>query len=109
MREPWKQYHIVLVNLDPTMGSEIRKTRPCVIVSPDEMNKYLGTIIVCPVTSVKRAYPTRISITLKRKVSWIAADQIRTIAKERIIRSLGSLKADSIETLKSILQEMLVD
>ena len=105
----WKQYQIVLVNLDPTIGHEIRKTRPCVIVSPDEMNKHLGTIIVCPVTSVKRAYPTRISITLKRKASWIAVDQIRTIAKERIIRSLGALSADSIGSLKSMLQEMLVD
>ncbi len=83
-----EQYQIVLVNLDPTIGSEIKKTRPCVIISPNEMNNYLRTIIVAPMTTTSRKYPTRIEVKHERKIGWIVVDQVRTIDKQRII-SIG--------------------
>lgn len=104
-----KQYQIVVVNLDPTVGSEIRKTRPCVVVSPDEMNRHLNTITVCPMTSTSKPYPTRVKILVQRKVSWIVVDQIRTIDRNRIIKVAGHLKIDTIVELKAILKETFVD
>lgn len=104
-----KQYQIVLVNLDPTIGSEIKKTRPCVIISPDEMNKYLRTIIVAPMTTTSRKYPTRIEVKHDRKIGWIVIDQIRTIDKQRIIRVLGRLSQPEMKELKSVIKETLVD
>jgi len=104
-----KQYQIVLVNLDPTMGSEIKKTRPCVIISPDEMNKYLRTIIVAPMTTTSRKYPTRIEVKHDRKIGWIVVDQIRTIDKQRIIKALGRLSQPEIKELKSVIKETFVD
>ena len=79
-----KQYSIILVNLDPTVGSEIKKTRPCVIISPDEMNKYLNTIVVAPMTTSLKKYPTRIPVKHNDKEGMVAIDQIRTIDKKRI-------------------------
>jgi len=76
------QYDIVLVNLDPTVGSEIKKTRPCVIISPNEMNKYLRTIVVAPMTTNTKKYPTRIPVKSNGKKGMIAIDQIRTIDKQ---------------------------
>ena len=104
-----KQYQIVLVNLDPTIGSEIKKTRPCVIITPDEMNKYLRTIIVAPMTTNSRKYPTRIEVKHDRKIGWIVIDQIRTIDKQRIIKILGSLSKPEIKELKSVIKEAFVD
>ncbi len=104
-----KQYQIVLVNLDPTIGSEIKKTRPCVIISPDEMNKYLRTIIVAPMTTTSRKYPTRIEVKHNRKIGWIVIDQIRTIDKQRIIKILGRLSQPEIKELKSVVKETFVD
>ena len=104
-----KQYQIVLVNLDPTIGSEIKKTRPCVIISPDEMNKYLRTIIVAPMTTTSRKYPTRIEVKHDRKIGWIVIDQIRTIDKQRIIRILERLSQPEIKELKSVIKETFVD
>jgi mRNA interferase MazF len=104
-----KQYQIVLVNLDPTIGSEIKKTRPCVIISPDEMNKYLRTIIVAPMTTTSRKYPTRIEVKHDRKIGWIVVDQIRTIDKQRIIKVLGRLSQPEIKELKSVIKETFVD
>jgi len=104
-----KQYQIVLVNLDPTIGSEIKKTRPCVIISPDEMNKFLRTIIVAPMTTTSRKYPTRIEVKHDRKIGWIVVDQIRTIDKQRIIRVLGRLSQPEIKELKSVIKETFVD
>lgn len=103
------QYQIILVNLDPTVGSEIKKTRPCVIISPDEMNKYLQTIIVAPMTSSGKKYPTRIEVKHDNKIAWIVVDQIRTIDKERIIKKIGSLSQSEIFALKSIIKETFVD
>ena len=104
-----KQYQIVLVNLDPTIGSEIKKTRPCVIISPDEMNKYLRTIIVAPMTTTSRKYPTRIEVKHDSKIGWIVIDQIRTIDKQRIIRVLGRLTQTEIKEMKSIIKETFID
>jgi len=104
-----KQYQIVLVNLDPTVGSEIKRTRPCVIVSPDEMNKYLRTIIVAPMTTTSRRYPTRIEVKRKNKTGWIVIDQIRTIDKQRVIKILDSLSNKEVIETKSIIKETFVD
>jgi mRNA interferase MazF len=103
------QYQIVLVNLDPTIGSEIKKTRPCVIISPNEMNKHLRTIVVAPMTTKSRKYPTRIEVKYDRKTGWIVIDQIRTIDKQRIIKILGELSNPEIKELKSVLKETFVD
>ena len=103
-----KQYNIVLVNLDPTIGSEIKKTRPCVIISPDEMNKYLQTIVVAPMTSSSKSYPTRVQVKHNKTKGWVVLDQIRTIDKQRIIKVLGTLTEKEIYSVKSIIHETYV-
>jgi mRNA interferase MazF len=104
-----KQYTIVLANLDPTIGSEIKKTRPCVVISPDEMNKYLNTIVIAPMTTTSKQYPTRVEIKHDNKIGWIVLDQIRTIDKQRIIKDLGRLSKPEIKEVKYILKETFVD
>ncbi len=104
-----RQYQIVIVNLDPTIGSEIRKTRPCIVVSPDEMNRHLQTITVCPITSTSKPYPTRLRVNVQRKVSWIVVDQIRTLDRKRIVKSIGHLNEETIGELKAIIKETFVD
>lgn len=104
-----KQYQIVLVNLDPTIGSEMKKTRPCVIISPNEMNKHLDTIVVAPMTSSSKNYPTRVSINFDKKTGWIVLDQIRTIDKQRIVKILGTLTEKEIIKVKAVLKETFVD
>jgi len=103
------QYQIVLVNLDPTIGSEIKKTRPCIIISPNEMNKHLRTIVISPMTTKSKKYPTRIEIKLDDKIGWVVIDQIRTIDKQRIIKILGILSKPEIKEVKAILKETFVD
>ena len=103
------QYAIVLVNLDPTLGSEIQKTRPCVVVSPNEMNKHLNTIIIAPMTSSLKEYPTRVAVNHNSKKGMIALDQIRTVDKKRILKVLGKLNKKEIQSTKEVLKEMLVD
>lgn len=102
------QYEIVLVNLEPTLGNEISKTRPCVVVSPDEMNIYLRTIVIVPITSTLKNYPTRISISYQNVMGMAAVDQIRTIDKLRIVKIIGTLEIDTIEKLKRIIDETYV-
>ena len=103
------QYQIVLVNLDPTIGSEIKKTRPCIIISPDEMNKYLQTVTIAPMTSQSKPYPTRIEVKHNSKKGWIVLDQIRTIDKQRIIKVLDKLTSKEIIKLKLTIKETFVD
>lgn len=103
------QYQIVLVNLDPTIGSKIKKTRPCVTISPNEMNKYLQTIVVAPMTTTSRKYPTRIEVKHDRKIGWIVIDQIRTIDKQRIVRILGRLSKPEVKEVKSVMKETFID
>ena len=104
-----RQYQIVIVNLDPTIGSEIKKTRPCVVVSPDEMNSNLRTIVIVPLTSNKRKYPTRVTILYQGNEGRLAVDQIRAIDKQRIIEVKSELKTKEILELKSILKRTYVD
>ena len=103
------QYQIVWVSLDPTIGSEIKKTRPCVIISPNEMNRYLQTIMIAPITSASRNYPTRVSIKHPKTKGWIVLDQIRTIDRIRIVKILNRLNDKEILQVKNIIREMLVD
>jgi mRNA interferase MazF len=104
-----RQYDIILVNLDPTIGSEIKKTRPCLVISPDEMNKYLRTVIVAPMTTADRTYPTRVVIHHNDKIGAAAIDQIRTIDKSRAIKSLGKISKAEIENCKAVIQETFVN
>lgn len=103
------QYQIILVNLDPTLGSETKKTRPCVVISPDEMNKFLNTVVIAPMTTSSKNYPTRIEIKHDNKIGWVVLDQIRTIDKQRIIKDLGQLTKSEINELKSVLKETYID
>ena len=103
------QYQIVLVNLDPTVGSEIKKTRPCVVISPNEMNKYLQTVIIAPMTSQSRRYPTRVEVRHNDKKGLIVIDQIRTIDKSRVIKVLDQLSSKEVDHVKSVIRETLVD
>ena len=104
-----KQYQIVLVNLDPAVGSEIKKTRLCVIISLNEMNKYLNTVIIAPMTTESKKYPTRIEVKYDSKKGWIVLDQIRTVDKQRIFKALDSLTNKEIEKVKMTIKELLVD
>ena len=103
------QYDIVLVNLDPTIGSEMKKTRPCVVLSPNEMNKYLQTIVIAPLTSSSRSYPTRVEIKHKITKGWIVIDQVRTIDRIRIVKRFEKLTDKEIEQVKNVIKETFVD
>ncbi len=104
-----KQYQIVLVNLDPSLGSEIQKTRPCVIVSPNELNDNLRTVVIAPMTSTSRKYPTRVKIKHNNQEGWVVIDQIRTIDKVRIVKKFNSLSEKEIRECKRVLRETFVD
>lgn len=104
-----KQYQVVLVNLEPTLGSEIKKTRPCVVLSPNEMNQYLNTVVVAPMTTTDKAYPTRVKVRHKKRDGRIAIDQIRTIDKQRIIQVSGMLSEKEIHQCKAVLKATFVD
>jgi len=103
------QYAIVLVNLDPSLGSEIKKTRPCVIISPDEMNKYLNTIVIAPMTTNLKRYPTRVAVEHDNKKGMVVIDQIRTVDKVRIMKVLGKLTKSEIKMCKEVIKETFVD
>ena len=103
------QYQVTLVNLDLTIGSEIYKTRPCLIVSPDEMNKHLKTIVIAPLTSNARKYPSRVSMKRQVKTSNIVLDQIRTIDRRRVISRSETITSKQIQEVKTTLRKMFVD
>jgi mRNA interferase MazF len=103
------QYEIVLVNLDPTIGSEMKKTRPCVVISPNEMNKFLQTIVIAPLTSSSKSYPTRVEIIHSKMKGWVVLYQIRTIDRIRIIKKLGKLATTEIKQVKAVLMETYVE
>ncbi|MDR3550204.1 MAG: type II toxin-antitoxin system PemK/MazF family toxin [Candidatus Babeliales bacterium] len=100
------RFEVFLVTLDPTHGSEINKTRPCLIISPNEMNHYINTVIVAPMTTKSRDYPTRIPVTFIRKKGFIVLDQIRTVDKERLVKKLGVIKESEAKQTLQALQEM---
>lgn len=104
-----KQYQIVLVNLDPTLGSEIQKTRPCVIISPNEINDNLRTVVIAPMTTTNRKYPTRVQVNHNSQEGWVVMDQIRTIDKIRIVEKFESLTDKEIQECKRVLRETYVD
>ena len=103
-----QQYDIVLVNLDPTVGSEIKKPRPCAIISPDDINRQLNTVIIAPITSTSMSYPTRIYTKSLSIPGWIVLDQIRTIDQSRVLKKVGLLTTVEIQKCKAIIEEMLV-
>jgi mRNA interferase MazF len=103
------QYSVYLVNLDPTIGHEIKKTRPCLVISPDEMNRNIKTVIIAPMTTKSHDFPTRIPLTFKSKKGWIVLDQIRSIDNRRILKKLGTISDASIMVVKRTIKEMLVD
>jgi len=103
------QYNIVLVNLSKSLGSEIQKTRPCIVISPDQMNRYLQTIVVAPMTTRSRNYPTRKWISHNLKMGWIVVDQIQTIDRSSINRIVGTLTMAEIRKLKNVIKEAYVD
>jgi mRNA interferase MazF len=105
-RNPVRRFEVHLISLDPTKGSEIRKTRPCVIISPDEMNKHIRTIIIAPMTSTIKNYPTRVTTTFQGKKGQVVLDQIRTVDKSRLIKKIGFISSSAEEKVLSVLQEM---
>ncbi len=103
------QYDIFLISLGPTIGHEIKKSRPCVIISPDEMNDNISTVIIAPMTTQSHLYPTRVKLKFQGKDGWLVLDQIRTVDKKRLIKKLGKLNRKVIKKIKSVMKEMLVD
>ena len=102
-----KQFEVYLITLDPAKGSEIKKTRPCVIVSPNEMNHYLNTVIVVPLTSAIKNYPTRVKCSFENKDGQVAIDQMRAVDKSRLVKKLGVLKDKVVQDkVLIILQDM---
>ena len=104
-----KRFDVWLVNLDPTIGSEIKKTRPCLIVSPDEMNRHISTVIVAPMTTKGRPYPTRVPCRFQGKAGQIVLDQLRTIDKARLVRRLGPVGAKTQQATLAVLAEMFAE
>lgn len=104
-----QQFEVFIVNLDPSIGSEIKKTRPCVIISPDEMNKYLDTVVIAPITSQSKKYPTRIKIDLEGNDNWVVIDQIRTIDKSRLTKRITLLDKKEIAAIKNVIKATFVD
>lgn len=103
------QYDVFLINLDPTIGHEIKKTRPCLVISPDEMNASISAVIIAPMTTATRPYPTRVKTIFKKKTGYIVLDQIRTVDKARLVKKLGQINIEAVTSVKSVIREMLVD
>jgi mRNA interferase MazF len=104
-----KRFEVYLVNLDPTIGSEIQKTRPCLVISPDEMNRHIATVIVAPMTTQGRAYPTRISCQFQGKDGQIVLDQLRTVDKVRLVKRLGRISTTTQQEVLAVLAEMFAE
>lgn len=104
-----RRFDVYRVNLDPTVGSEIRKSRPCVVVSPDEMNRHIKTVIVAPMTSKGQPYPTRVECEFQGKQSQVVLDQIRTVDKRRLVERMGKLTGTSAMASLTKLREMFSD
>ena len=101
-----RRFEVYLVCLDPTMGSEIRKTRPCLVISPDEMNRHIATVIVAPMTTKGKDYPTRVSCSFKGKQGQVVLDQLRTVDKSRLVKNLGIISQEAQANVLSILAEI---
>lgn len=103
------QYEVYLINLDPAAGHEIKKTRPCIVISPEEMNDNLATVIIAPMTTKSHNYPTRVKVVFQGKTGWIVLDQIRTVDRKRLVRKAGAIDSKTVLRIKEVLKEMLVD
>ncbi|MBF0349912.1 MAG: type II toxin-antitoxin system PemK/MazF family toxin [SAR324 cluster bacterium] len=101
-----KRFDVFLVQLDPTQGTEIQKTRPCLVISPDEMNPHIATVIIAPMTTKGRPYPSRVPVSFQDKQGQIVLDQIRTVDKTRLLKKLGHIDKISAQQVLSILHEM---
>ena len=101
-----RRFDVYLVNLDPTIGSEIQKTRPCLVISPDEMNRNIRTVIIAPMTSAQKEYPTRVSCNFRKKQGQIVLDQVRTVDKARLIQKLGTIDSRAQLDVISVLQRL---
>jgi mRNA interferase MazF len=104
-----KRFEIYLVNLDPTLGSEIQKMRPCLVISPDEMNEHIATVIIAPMTTHGRDYPTRVSCQFEGKEGQIVLDQIRTVDNIRLVKKLGRINASTQKAVLVVLMEMFAE
>ncbi len=104
-----KRFEVYLVNLDPTVGAEIQKTRPCLVVSPDEMNRHIRTVIVAPMTTKGRSYPTRVSCEFEGKEGQVVLDQLRTVDKARLVKQLGKVDKQTQQKVLQILTEMFAE
>jgi mRNA interferase MazF len=100
------RFEVYLVNLEPTLGSEIKKTRPCLVVSPDEINHHIQTVIIAPLTTAGQSYPTRVACRFKGKNGQVVLDQIRTVDRVRLVKKLGRLDNTTTATVLDVLQEM---
>jgi len=103
---PPQRDEVWLVTLDPTQGIEIQKTRPCLVISPDEMNQHLQTVIIAPMTTVTRPYPTRVSVRFQGKRGQVAVDQLRAVDRQRLVRKLGTVLASTAQAISVTLLEM---
>jgi mRNA interferase MazF len=103
------QYDVYVVALDPALGHEYRKTRPCLVVSPDEMNAHLGTVMIAPMTTKSHPYPSRVPVRFLGKSGYICLDQIRTVDKARLAKRLGAIPDETAKLVKSVIREMLVE
>ncbi|MCY7277981.1 MAG: type II toxin-antitoxin system PemK/MazF family toxin [Phormidesmis sp. CAN_BIN44] len=104
-----KRFDVFLINLDPTQGKEIQKTRPCVVISPDEMNSHIATVIIAPMTTKSRAYPTRIPCQFQDKAGQIILDRIRTVDKTRLVKKLGQINPNEQRLVIDTLAEMFAE
>jgi len=104
-----KRFEVYLINLDPIVGSEIKKTRPCLVISPDEMNRWISTVIVAPMTTKGRQYPTRVACRFQGKEGQVVLDQIRTVDKSRLIRRLGRISDEEQRVVLMTLAEMFAE
>ncbi len=101
-----KRFEVYLINLDPTVGNEIQKTRPCLVISPDEMNNHIATVIVAPMTTRGRDYPTRVNCQFEGKFGQIVFDRIRTVDKSRLVKKLGKISSATQCEVLAVLSEM---
>jgi len=104
-----RRFEVYLVCLDPTMGSEIKKTRPCLVLSPDEMNRHIATVIVAPMTTTGRSYPTRVSCRFQGKTGQVVLDQIRTVDKMRLVKRLGRISPPTQKCVLDVLADMFAE
>lgn len=104
-----QQYEIYWTDLEPTKGAEMKKRRPCVVISPNEMNDHIDVVIIAPLTSTSKDYPFRVKTSFNQKTGWIVLDQIRAIDKSRLLNKAGQLGNQDVLKVKEVLQEMLID